>query len=399
MSVRKREWTTSKGEAKTAWVVDYVDGAGKRRLKTFAKKKEADQFAASATVEISQGVHVPDSATVTITEAGKLWIKSGEADGLERTSIDQRQQHLDLHLTPYVGTVKLSKVTVPFVRELQDQWRAAGMSAAMVKRVTVSLGSILGDAQARGLASRNAVHESSRKRGGKRQQEKRQKVRLEYGRHIPTLEEIGAIVRAAKGHYRPMLIVAIFTGLRSSEFRAIRWSDIDFAKAQLHVRQRVDRYGTFGMPKSEASQRMVPLTPLVLNTLREWKLSNGGHELVFTNSAGNVEPHSNALQRGLWPTLIAAGVTRVGTRRRHPDEPELRPKYSGFHALRHWYASWCITPKADGGLELSPKAVQTRMGHSSIAITFDVYGHLFPVVDEQQAMAEAERRLLALNAT
>lgn len=72
---------------------------------------------------------------------------------------------------------------------------------------------------------------------------------------------------------------------------------------------------------------------------------------------------------------------------------------TGLHALRHWFASWCINSKADGGLELSPKAVQTRMGHSSIQVTFDTYGHLFPAADEAQALADAEGRLLAVNAT
>lgn len=63
MSVRKREWTTPSGEAKSAWVVDYFDTNGTRRLKTFRLKKEADQFAATASVEVREGVHVADSAS------------------------------------------------------------------------------------------------------------------------------------------------------------------------------------------------------------------------------------------------------------------------------------------------------------------------------------------------
>lgn len=71
MSVCKRAWTTSKGEEKEAWVVDYVDQTGKRRLKTFAKKKPADNFAATASVEIRAGIHTADSASVTVAEAGR----------------------------------------------------------------------------------------------------------------------------------------------------------------------------------------------------------------------------------------------------------------------------------------------------------------------------------------
>jgi len=75
---------------------------------------------------------------------------------------------------------------------------------------------------------------------------------------------------------------------------------------------------------------------------------------------------------------VAAGVTVDTGKRDDEGEPILGPKYTGFHALRHWYASWCINRKADGGLELTAKAVQSRMGHSSIQVTFDTYGHLFP---------------------
>jgi len=398
MSVRKREWTTPKGVQKSAWVVDYIDTAGTRRLKTFKLKKEADQFAATASVEVREGIHVADSATITIEEAGKLWLKSGDAAGLERTSMDQRRQHLELHIKPFGGTVKLTKVTAPWVRSFQDKLRDNGRSPAMIKRVMVSLGSILADAQGRGLVVRNAVHELSKARSGTKASEKRSKARLRIGVDIPTNDETRKILEAATGRYRPLLVTMIFTGIRSSEARGLKWEDVDLKKALLHVRQRADRYGAVGMPKSEAGQRTVPLPPMVINTLKEWQVACPASELglVFPNQAGNIEYHQNMLHRGLWATQIAAGLS-VDTGKKDKDgEPVIEPKYTGFHALRHWYASWCINRKVDGGLELTAKAVQTRMGHSSIQVTFDTYGHLFPSADEGAEMAAAERALFAV---
>lgn len=81
MSVPKRIWTIGKGVTKSAWLVDYVDGRGKRRAKTF-DRKEADAFHASATVE----VHVADRASITAAAAGKLWIASGEASAYAATA-------------------------------------------------------------------------------------------------------------------------------------------------------------------------------------------------------------------------------------------------------------------------------------------------------------------------
>lgn len=398
MSVRKRRWTTPKGIEKEAWVVDYIDTKGTRRLKTFTKKKDADAFSATASVEVRQGVHVADSATITIAEAGKLWLKECAANGLEPTTIDQYRQHLNLHIVPFIGETKLNKVAVPIVRAFQDELRENGRSPAMVKRVTVSLGSILSDAQTRGLVVRNAVHEMSRSRKSTRSSEKRAKARLRYGVDIPTREEIRAIIEVSNGRYRALLITAVFTGLRASELRGLTWGDVDFKKGELHVRQRADARNIIGMPKSDAGQRTVPLPPMVANTLKEWKLAcpKGQLGLVFPNGEGNIEWHANIIKRGLHPILIAAGVTVETDEIDSEGNPVLAAKYTGLHALRHWFASWCINRKVDGGLELSPKAVQARMGHSSIQITFDTYGHLFPATDESDSLRAAEASLMGI---
>lgn len=394
MSIRKRKWTTAKGEVREAWQVDYVDGNGKRQRQSFSKKKEADAFELKARGEVRDGVHVPDSETITVEAAGKLWLKTGAAGGLERTTLDQRRQHLELHITPHIGNTKLNKATVPWVRAFQDQLREAGRSPAMVKRVTVSLGSIFADAQLRGHAVRNPIHEMSRAKSSRTKVEKRQQKRLQIGVDIPTTPEVRDLIAAATGRWRPLLITAIFTGLRASELRGLTWADIDLADASLHVRQRADRYHDIGQPKTDAGQRRVPLTPMTVNTLREWKLAcpKGEMNLVFPTGVGKVEGHSNIVNRGLIPTMIAAGVTKV-TGRDDEGKPIIEAKYSGLHALRHWFASWCINRKSEGGLELTPKQVQERMGHSNIAVTLDTYSHLFPSQDEQEALGAAERAI------
>jgi integrase len=202
-------------------------------------------------------------------------------------------------------------------------------------------------------------------------------------------------VEAAKGRWRPILLTAIFTGLRASELRGLRWADVNLEKRELHVRQRADRYSAIGKPKSESGERTVPLTPIVANALREWKLACPKSEsgLVFPTTGGLVEHHKNIVERGLIPTMIAAGVVTEGNGA--DGESVKRPKYTGLHALRHFYASWCINRRVDGGLELPAKVVQERLGHSSIMMTMDVYGHLFPRGDDSAELEAAERSLLA----
>jgi integrase len=387
MSVRKRNWKTSKGVEKEAWVVDYADGQGERRLKTFKKKNDADTFASTTHVEIRQGTHVADGASVTVKEAGEKWIAQAEADELERSTVNQYRQHLDLHIVPFLGSMRLSQLNAPTVRAFEDKLREEGRSKAMVAKVVRSLGSLLADAQEQGLAAHNAVRDLSRKRRKGKKSDARQKGRLKAGVDFPTNAEIKAIIHNVKGRFRPLIITAIFTGLRASELRGLTWADVDFEKCVLHVRQRADRYNQIGAPKSKAGNRDVPLSPLPLNTLREWKLQcpKGDMDLVFPNGKGNIESLGNIINRGLIPAQIAAGVvTKDG-----------KAKYTGMHTLRHFYASWCINRKEDGGIGLPPKIVQEHLGHSSITMTMDVYGHLFPRGDDTKELADAEQALLA----
>ncbi|RWK79661.1 MAG: site-specific integrase [Mesorhizobium sp.] len=410
MSISKRKWTTPKGIEKEAWVVRYTDARGTRRLKTFAKKKDADNFAATAKVEVREGSHVADSASVTVKAAGAFWIATGENEGLERSSIDQRKRHLKLHIDPFIGTTLLSHLAVPSVREFADKLRENGRSQIMVRKVLGSLGSLLADAQERGLATRNPVRDlrGGRRRGKERQADKRQKGKLKVGVDIPTREEIKAIVDASAGRWRPLLITSVFTGMRSSELRGLRWSDVDFERALISVHQRADDYGEIGRPKSEAGERTIPVPPAVINALREWKLAcprrltgndaagNPVRELhyVFPTGSGNIESRSNITKRGFLPTQVSAGVTVASEKRDRDGEVIMVAKYGGMHALRHFYASWLINRPQDGGLGLPPKVIQERLGHSSIVMTMDVYGHLFPRGDDADEMAAAERSLL-----
>jgi integrase len=395
MSVRKRHWTSSRGEAKEAWVVSYRDGQGKRRLKTFAKKRDADAFAATSHVEIREGVHVADRESKTVSAAGKLWLAARERAGRERTTIEQYRQHLELHIVPFIGETRLNAVSVPALRAFEEQLRDEGRSPAMVRKVLVSLGSLLADAQERGLTARNVVRDMRGRRGSSdRRAERRAKGRLRVGVDIPSPTEVKAIVGALRGRWRPILLTAIFTGLRASELRGLRWQDVDLENRVLHVRQRADRFGEIGKPKSEAGERDVPLPPIVANTLKEWTLAGvkGDLGLVFPNTRGGVEAHSYIVHAGLEPAQIRAGVT---IEEPGPEgEPIFKAKYSGMHALRHFYASWCINRQQDGGLGLPPKVVQERLGHSSITMTMDTYGHLFPRGDDGAELAAAEAVLL-----
>jgi integrase len=386
VSVRKRTWNSPSGEPKEAWVVDYVDQHGDRHLKTFAKKRDADAHHAIVGAAVRAGTHTADSKSVTVAKAAEMWLESCEAAGLERTSLVAYRQRADLHITPILGALRLSQLTVPVVRGFEDRLRRDGRSPAMVRAARRALGGILADAQERGLVAQNVVYSLRKNRRSRRADGT---GKLKIGVDIPSPAEMRAIVGAldtAAGRYRPLLLTAIFTGLRASELRGLRWSDVDLKRGELHVRQRADRYGKIGRPKSEAGERTVPLPPMVVAALREHRLAcaNGELGLAFPNSKDGVDHRNSIVDRGFQPAQVAAGVI----------DQHGGAKYKGLHSLRHFYASWCINRRADGGLELPLKVVQARLGHASIQMTADTYGHLFPRGDDGSELAAAENALM-----
>jgi integrase len=220
----------------------------------------------------------------------------------------------------------------------------------------------------RGVVAQNVAREVKLKSHGRDKQE------IE----IPTKDEIRRLLAGAPPRWRPLLVTATFTGLRASELRGLTWDNVDLPNSTLYVRQRADRWNAMGRPKSKAGNRAVILPPIVINTLREWRLAcpKGALNLVFPNGAGNVATLAR-IDAVFWPLQMACGINRqIGTS--DDGSPILRARY-GLHALRHFYASWLI----DEGFP--PKRVQALLGHSNIAMTLDTYGHLFPVSEDERS--------------
>jgi integrase len=398
VSVRKRTWKAKPGaETKEAWVVDYVDQRGDRHLKTFAKKRDADAYHATVSIAVRAGTHTADSKSVTIAKAAELWLAACDAAGLERATVAAYRQHVELRILPVLGALRLSQLTVPLVCDFEDRLTADGHSVVMVRKARHLLGALVADAQERGLVAQNVVRSLRTSRRKNVSNGHRRKRKLKVGIDIPLPTEIRAIIanldvlddNAAR--FQPLLLTVIFTGLRASELRGLRWTDVDFKRSEIHVHQRADRYGQIGQTKSEAGERTVPLPPIVVSALRKHYLAcpKTALGLVFPNSKGKIDHRTTIVEQGLQPVQLAAGLTKPGKN----GEPVA--KYPGLHSLRHFYASWCINRKVDGGLELPMKTVQARLGHATIQMTADTYGHLFPRADDGAELAAAEKMFLA----
>jgi len=373
--IKKREWTNAKGEIKFAWKVDYRDNAGKRRAKQFARKKDAEAWLTNAAWEVSKGIHTADSQSITIKDAASYWLDAARANNREPTTIAAYEQHVRLHIVPLCGAWKLSQITAPMVKKLLSTWLET-RSRPMVKRVFQSLKGIIAEAQGRGLVAQNVATSVKMKNAP------REKSKIT----IPTAHELLAILTAAeKQGVREYAFVClmVFTGMRASELRGVCWASIDLRLREVGVFQRADAFGDIGDPKSRSGNRTIPLSDRAVAALTAWKLACPPNALglVFPSVGGRVMAHGVVVKTILGPVQAAAGTT---------DRSKM--KYT-LHDFRHAAASMWIAEN------FNPKRVQVLMGHSSIQMTFDTYGHLFERAGRDAGDANAIARALQRDAT
>jgi integrase len=183
--------------------------------------------------------------------------------------------------------------------------------------------------------------------------------------------ELRALLAAHDDYWRPFPVTLGGTGLRWAEAVGLRVRYVDLGRAELRVAWTwTSTYG-WQTPKSKTSKRTIGLPPAVVAALEPLVVGRDGGEHVFTMPSG-VPVHHGYRDRVWRAALVAAGLTG-----RAPTP----------HDLRHTHASHLI---ADG---VPLTAIQRRLGHKSIAITSDVYGHLLPRVDEV-LLASAQRSLV-----
>lgn len=376
-SIKKRAWTTPKGEKREAWRLRYTDAQGVERNKQFDKKADAEAFRIKVEGEVVAGVHTPDSVSVTVAKAADLFLDGRKLRDLEPSSLRQYDAHIRLHIKPLMGADKLSKLAKPSVQLFAETLLKTGRSRAMAVKVLSTLRSIISDAQGRGLVAQNVAV------GVSLPASKRHKKKIA----VPSKADLVAMLRTAEEKFPdfyPLLLTAIFTGLRSSELRGVRKVDFDLKARTVTVEQRADESGVIGAPKSKAGYRTVPFPAMLVPVLRAWflKAPNSELGLAFPTTAGTVRLHSNLLGREFYPLQIAAGVCEPTGEVDDDGAPIMKPRV-GFHGLRHAAASAWINQRVD------LKRLMTWLGHSTVQMTLDTYGHLIADDEADAAVAAA----------
>lgn len=189
---------------------------------------------------------------------------------------------------------------------------------------------------------------------------------------FPDPDQIERLLEAVDPHYRCLVLAAVGTGLRWGELAGLRRTRLDLLRRRLLVDQTlldVNGQLSAGEPKTRGSRRTVSLPEPVVIALSQ-HLAGHSTELVFTAPDGGPLRCSNFYHRTWLPAVKASGLV-----------PPPR-----FHDLRHTHVALLIA----AGVPI--KAIQERLGHASIVMTMDRYGHLLGSVD-RELLAALDARL------
>ncbi len=346
-------------ERRNRLVIDFYDQHGKRRWKTLKEgttKRAARKTLREIENDIEKGSYIAPTEVPGFSTIADTWLTIKKPNIRHSTHL-QYQGHVENHLKPYFGITQINKLNYDSIERFIKHCQDKGMSTPMLKKSLVTLGAIFTYAIRKRYIAYNPVRDIEKPKGQSTKEEAKDIT-------ILTPEQIRALLEAAPDvKSKTLFMTAILTGMRQGEILGLKWDDIDWTAGQIHVK-RTFNYGRFYDPKSKTSKRKIDLAPQLIAQLKAWQLAcpPNNLDLVFPNGEGKPINDSNLRSRIFDPGLKKAKI------------PKIR-----FHDLRHCYASFLI----DQGE--SPKYIQTQMGHSSINVTFDIYGHLMKDTNQEAA--------------
>jgi integrase len=351
----------------------------------------AKGWRAAATVGLARGTMRAPSAT-TLRQAAVAWL-AGAKDGSVRTRSGDRykpsatrgyEQALRDRLLPELGGAKLSDIRRADVQDFADRLLAAGLDPSTIRNALMPLRAIYRRAVSRGDVAVNPTTglELPAVRGRRDR--------------IASPSEAADLLAALPEATRPLWATALYAGLRRGELMALRWEDVDLAEGVIRVERSWDVKAGVIEPKSRAGVRQVPIPAVLRDYLIAHKLRSGRSAgLVFGRTAEKPFDSTNARRRAesAWRRIRRERALELAHRegrevdtldeltdddqRRLLEEAGVVP--IGLHECRHTFASLMIAAGVNA------KALSTYMGHSSITITLDRYGHLFPGNEDEAA--------------
>jgi integrase len=334
------------------WEASYRDPTGRERVKHHRTRADADRWLTGIKSQLNTGDFIdPRRGRRLFADWADDWL-STTAHVRPKTRAHY-ESILRIHVLPAFADQPISAVTPAVVRRFIAQRTDSGAAPGTVRSVRKVLRLVLATAVADGALRANPCD-------GVRVPASPRAEMVFLG-----AEQIEALATAIDERYSTLVRLAAYTGLRAGEICALRVGRVDLDTSRITVAESVTEVPVLGLHFSEPKtyeRRSVTLPAFLADELAEHLTSrpDDPSALVFTAPEGSTLSHKNFYRRHYKPAVRVAGL----------------PAETRFHDLRHTCAALCIA------LGAHPKAIQERLGHSSITVTLDRYGHLFPKLDE-----------------
>lgn len=341
------------------YVLDFYDDQGNRQRKTLPAgitKARAREILQDIQRKLDKGLYLSREQIPLFSEVADTWLISKKPN-IRHSTYKQYKGHLKNHLKPYFEGVKINRVSFDLVEKFLSHSLENGVTIPTLKKILINLGAIMTYAVRKRFIGYNVVRDVEKPKGQSVHDETKEMDIL-----MPA--EIRALLKAAPDlKHETLFMAAVTTGLRQGELLGLQWTDIDWINNQVHVNRTYNHF-RFYDPKTKSSKRKVDTPPETMQQLKRWKLACPVNDLdlVFPNLSGKPMSALNMYNRKFLPALKKAGIKKIR-----------------FHDLRHIYASLQID------LGANPKYIQNQMGHSSINVTMDTYGHLMKDVNKEAA--------------
>lgn len=349
-------------------------GSGRRlqvRRMGFATKREAQQARAKVVDEIATG-RFKGERKLTVGEYLPQWLARRERDGLRVSTVRMYRRYVEQDIVPALGNVKLADLRRHHVDRFIQALVADGRGATTVRRIHATLSSALGAAEKLDLVDMNPASKIALPA------QNRQRITVWEPEQVREFLDI-----ASEHRYGVIFEVAVFSGLRRGELAGLRWVDVDLTRRELVVRQQRVQAGRTvveGAIKTSSGQdRRVSLNDAAVGALVAWRLKQDQERAAWAeawNDTGYVFTRENG--NPVRPAHISRVFDELVARSGLPS--------STFHGLRHVNASLLLSAGVPLGV------VSKRLGHSTIAITSDLYSHLLE--DANRAAADAIEMML-----
>lgn len=345
---------------------------GKRYALCERNLKDVKKKLADMRYEVEHGLYAKQD-NITASSWFKTWLREYKEPSVKQGTIDVYRNSFKLYLNDSIGNRKLKDIRPEHIQTIYNDLHDKSYSKSTIEVASIVLSGMFKQAIKNRIIRENPVPLASLPRY----------FEVKEPKVMSVIQQKTFTDYADSSHLKELFITALGTGMRSGELRGLEWKNVDFDRKKIYIRRTLlylNKDYVLGEPKTKSSRRDVPMLDSICTLLKEhkenqdkikrqlgdqWKPKEGFEDLAFTSETGY--PINRDVLRQEMNRIIQA-INKDGIFFDH-----FTP-----HSLRHTMATRCLEKS------MTPKVLQTILGHSKLSTTMDLYVHVMPDTKDKE---------------